>query len=310
MENGKLKTMFSFNHCAFFLSTVIFQIFLSTADAGTELSGTLSAMTISASGNPFIVKENITIPPNVHIIINKGCKLFFKPSTGIIVEGSLSIKGTKDEPVILTSINDSFSPEKTGQKANPFDWNGITISRTTHDIVLKNFIIKYSIYGIESYNAKMAIDNGIFIGNGQFNCTVNNKILPINENISYCYKNEKPRNIPKKGQTDITKLLVPTIKATTVTGIASLCLMTYYLHQKNEYVSLYRTANSQRERDDFYEKQKPFSWNAIISGIVGGVMLSTGGALFVLDHNQMKKKKISLCPIIGPENGVAVSFDF
>jgi hypothetical protein len=309
-EKRIFKIMFFLNRSIFSLLTVAFLIFLSTANAGIELSGTLGAMTISSDGNPFIVKENIIIPQNNHVTINKGCQLFFMPHTGITVEGSLSIEGTGADPVIFTSIYDSLYPEKTENKAKPFDWNGIIISNHSQKILLKNFIIKYSIYGIESYNSNMSIDSGIFIGNGQFNFTVNNKILPVHENISFCFNNEKPKTIPKKGQTDITKPLLPTAKVTTITGLAALCFMTYYLHQKDEFVSLYRAAKSQKERDEYYERQKPLSRNAMISGLVGGVMLSTGGVLLFLDHNQKKKKNISLRPIIGPGNGISLSIDF
>jgi hypothetical protein len=302
--------MSSINRNIFCLSIVLFQIFFSTADATTELCGTLKTMTISSDGNPIVVKENITIPADSHAVIQKGCKLFFKSSAGIIIEGSLSIEGTKDEPVIFTSIYDSFSPEKSEQKANPFDWNGILITKQAKNITMTNFIIKYSVYGIESYNPNMTIENGIFIGNGQFNCTLNNKIMPVDENISYSYKNEKQGNAPKKDRIDMAKFLLPSSKAAAVTGVAALCFMTYYLHQKSEYVSLYRATQSQAMRKEYYEDQKPLARSAIICGITGGVLLSAGGVLLVLDRNWKKGKTISLSPIIGRENGILAMIEF
>ena len=313
METRMIITRFFSNRSMFFALIMAFWIFLSLANAKTELSGSFSAMAMSADANPIIVKEDLIIPKNGRMIINKGCKLFFKPFTGIIVEGSLSIEGTTDEPVLFTSINDSLSPEKTDQKANPFDWNGILITKQAQDIALRNCIVKYSVYGLKSQNANMIIDNGIFKGNGQFNCTINDKILPVYDNLAYSYVGEKIANEPEKGKKDLKEKatwLLPSAIGATVAGAAALCFMAYFLHQKSDYVSLYNSAITQSARNDYYEKQKPPSRNALISGITGGVLLSAGGVLFVLDHNQKKEKNISFFPIIGPEKGISVSVNF
>ena len=310
MKNRKILSLFGLNRRVFFLSAIAFQISLSSSDAGTEISGTISEMTISAGENPIIVKENLMIPKNGHLTITKGCQLFFKPFTGIIVEGSLSIEGTPDERVMFTSLNDSLSPEKTGQIANPFDWNGILITQQAQNISLKNFIIKYSVYGLKSQNANMTIDNGIFNGNGQFNCTVNDKILPVVDNLAFHYVNEQHGDAShKKGQSERTTWLLPAAIVTSVAGAAAIGFMAYFLHQRSNYVSLYNNTASKYARMDYFEKQKSQSRNAAISGIAGGVLLATGGVMFVVDHNQKKEKTISLCPIIGSEAGVLIAFE-
>lgn len=329
MKNKILKSRFilNLNSCIFTLFAAVFQSFLSTADAKAELSGIISSMTISSKENPIIVKKNITIPPKGHFIIRKGCKLFFKPNTGIIVEGRLSIEGTKSDPVIFTSINDSIFPQKTGQKANPFDWNGIIINKHAHDIVLKNFVIKFSIYGIESFSPDIRIENGRFIRNGQFHFTMNNKVMPVSENAFYSYKNEKRGDTKKRGVTkkEVTKKqedtikkdqlnktggISPSVKATIIGGGTAFFFMTYYLHQKSEYVALYRNAKSQAMRREYFEQQKPLARNATISCIIGSALLSSGGILYFLDHNRKNEKRVSLCPIIGEEQGILATIDF
>ena len=326
MKNKILKSRFILNlsSCIFTLFAAVFQSFVSTADAKAELSGIISSMTISSKENPIIVNKNITIPPKGHFVIRKGCKLFFKPNTGIIVEGRLSIEGTKSDPVIFTSINDSIFPQKTGQKANPFDWNGIIINKNAQDIVLKNFVIKFSIYGIESFRPDIRIENGKFIRNGQFHFTMNNKVMPVSENIFYNYKNEKRRDTKKgdtkkredaikkdqKDQSVKTAGILPSVKATIIGGGTAFFFMTYYLHQKSEYVALYRNAKSQAMRREYFEQQKPLARNATISCIIGSALLSSGGILYFLDHNRKNEKRISLCPIIGEEQGILATIDF
>jgi hypothetical protein len=296
-----------FNCRKLLLSTAAFPILISfSGAAGTELYGTLGKKSLSSNENPIIVKDNITIPPNGRMIIHKGCELFFVPNTGIIVEGSLSIEGTKTNPVVFTSINDSLSPEKNNPTARPSDWNGIVINKQSQRVVFKNFAVKYSHYGIQSFNEDMSLENGSFFGNGQFNVTLNNMVMPVTENLSYNY--EKQGRALKNTQSNVTWFL-PSAKAATVTGGAAICLMAYCLHQKSEYATLYRNSQSQIERKDYYEKQKPFSRNAILSGIAGAVMLSAGGAFFVLDYSQKNRKNCSLYPFFGAENGILACFD-
>jgi hypothetical protein len=292
---------------------IMCQAILLSVNAATELSGVLDSMTLTSEGNPFIVKENVTIPPTGKMTIKKGCQIFFRSSTGMIVEGSFSVEGTADAPVIFTSIHDSFSPEKSSQKPNPFDWNGILITNHTQNIVVKHFFIKYSIYGIESHNPNIVIDNGIFIGNGQFNCTVGNKIMPVVENISYSYsynKKEKAAPVSQNHQSDKSNWIQPSAKIITAAGVATLGFMAYFLHQKGEYVDLYSSAMTQAKRREYYEKQKGPAQNAVICGIAGGIWLSTGGALFIMNHNFKRTKAIAIRPIIGDENGILASIEF
>jgi hypothetical protein len=294
------------------LAATAVQMCFSAGHARTDLSGNISAMTISAEGNPFVVKDNIIIPKNGHMTITQGCQMFFKPYTGIIVEGSLSIDGTPEERVLFTSINDSMSEEKTNQPANPFDWNGILVTKQAQNISLRNFVIKYSVYGIKSQNANMTIDNGIFNGNGQFNCTVNDKIMPVVDNLAFNYENGKrDDSTPKPQKVRKSSLLLPvTIGVTAVTGAAALGLMGYYLQQRSASISSYDKATTQIARSDYIEKINLNTRNAVIYGVTGGVLLGTAGVLGVVYYNEKKEQKVSVCPIIGPETGLVVGFAF
>jgi hypothetical protein len=312
MKNGIAGRVIFLYGRIFLFSTFICLTSIATSHARTDLSGTISAMTVSAEGNPIIVKDNIIIPKNGHMTIAKGCQLFFKPYTGIIVEGSLSIDGTPDERVLFTSINDSLSEEKTPQPANPFDWNGILVTKQAQNISLRNFVIKYSVYGIKSQNANMTIDNGIFNGNGQFNCTVNDKIMPVVDNLAFNYESGKKDNpSPKPEQARKKSLVLPiAIGATTVFGAASLGFMGYYLHQRGDYIPLYNKASTQNARLDYLDKINLNSRNSAISGVAGGVLLATAGVLTVVYLSEKKEDKVTVLPIIGTETGMMVSFEF
>lgn len=104
----------------------------------------------TAEASPYIIEKDIIIPQGDSIVLGEGCQFFFKPFTGIIVHGSLIVRGTSEHPVIFSSINDTLSPEHSSELPNPFDWNGIYISPRAGLIELSDFILKYSVYGIKS----------------------------------------------------------------------------------------------------------------------------------------------------------------
>jgi hypothetical protein len=134
--------------------------------------------------------------------------------------------------------------------------------------------------------------------------------MPVVENISYSYKNEKSISAPPRVRLDISNALLPSAKASTAVGVVAVGLMAYYLHQKSEYADLYRAAITQSGRRDYYAKQKSPARNAVICGIAGGLCLSAGGTLFFLERRQKKTKAVSLRPVVGEETGIVASIAF
>jgi hypothetical protein len=106
------------------------------------------------------------------------------------------VESSTDKPVIFTSINDGDFNPKSAQLPNPFDWNGIIVTRESGSVHMQNFQLRYSVYGIKSQNTMMTIQNGVFRQNGQFHFTMNDKIQYVQDNIPYSYNigpsNEKP----------------------------------------------------------------------------------------------------------------------
>jgi hypothetical protein len=155
--------------------------------AQTRISGDISKTAFDRSGNPFIVEKDITVPPGAKVAITEGCVFLFNPFTGLSVQGRLTVAGTTAAPVVFTSVNDNDVNPTARQLANPFDWNGILISRESSGATLTNFALRYSVYGIKAQTQDIAIQNGVFRQNGQFHFTVNDKIEYVQDNIPYSY---------------------------------------------------------------------------------------------------------------------------
>ena len=167
-----------------------------TLHAETRLSGEIHSASLDASGNPYIIDKDISVPSGKQLVIKEGCVFLFNGFTGIAVLGDLSVEGSSDKPVIFTSVNDGdFNPKST-QLPNPFDWNGIIITHESGSVHMQNFQLRYSVYGIKSQNTLMTIQNGVFRQNGQFHFTMDDKIQYVQDNIPYSYNigssGEKP----------------------------------------------------------------------------------------------------------------------
>ncbi|MBN1604563.1 MAG: hypothetical protein JW915_23340 [Chitinispirillaceae bacterium] len=168
------------------VSVVVFSLF-----AETRIKGDLTGMNLDESGNPFIVEQDIIVPDGQKVVIKEGCVFLFNPFTGLQVLGELQVKGTQENPVVFTSIYDNQYNAESPQLPNPFDWNGLLVTREAGSITLANFHLQYSVYGIKSQNPGIKVENGIFKQNGQFHFTIMDKIQFVQDNISYSFNQQE-----------------------------------------------------------------------------------------------------------------------
>lgn len=131
----------------------------------TYISGDISKFKLDATNNPFIVEKNIEVPTGKKVVIGEGCVFLFKIFTGFNIRGSISVDGTREHPVIFTSINDTAYNSPTGQIAEEFEWNGINIEQDAEDVIFNYFQLSYSVYGIKSSKNDIIINNRLFKSN-------------------------------------------------------------------------------------------------------------------------------------------------
>jgi len=162
--------------------------------AETHLSGDITQPVIDSTGNPYIVDQDITIPANRQVKITQGCIFLFRNFAGLNLNGRLTVTGSEDHPVIFTSVNDSTCNVKSTQTPNPFDWNGILIAKESGATTMKNFALRYSVYGIKSQDTLVSLQHALFKQNGQFHFTINDKIQYVQDNIPYSYNVKEPES--------------------------------------------------------------------------------------------------------------------
>jgi len=226
-----------------FVSSLIVIVLSLCVQAETHITGDITGMTFESGGNPYIVEQDILIPAGNKAVIKNGCVFLFKPFTGLTVHGHLVVDGTQEAPVIFSSINDGDFNTTSEQLPNPFDWNGVLISRESGTVTFKNFALRFSVYGIKSQNTNIVIENGLFRQNGQFHFTINDKIQFVQDNIPYSYDGagdfdgkspvNKPAGTSNNGkQKPSTKRLVVRYGSLGIGGICTIGSIVYGLECK------------------------------------------------------------------------------
>ena len=160
------------------------------ASAASTISGDLSAFSITPASNPYFVDKDLLVPEGTTVTIPQGCIFLFSPFTGIKIDGTLIALGSADTPVVFTSINDTSFNRTSMRKAEPFDWNGIVVDRTSHDSQIRHCIVSYSVYGIKSQIRDIVIDNTLFHANGQFHLTIRDSIVDVKDNTPFSFGND------------------------------------------------------------------------------------------------------------------------
>ena len=168
------------------ITTSILSTFLCSF-ALTPLSGNIGGRTLDKVNSPYIVTEDIFIPSGETVIIKGGVAVLFKSFTGLTVFGSLFVEGSSEEPVCCSSVNDANFNDSSASLPKAFDWNGIVIENGAGEVKMRNFKLFYSVYGIKSKKRDIVLVNAEFRDNGQFNFTINDEIMMVEENISYSY---------------------------------------------------------------------------------------------------------------------------
>ncbi len=293
----------------------------------THLSDDIGGKIFEASGNPYIIDQDVEIAKNSQTVIKAGCIFLFKSFTGINIYGSLLVEGTSEEPVVFTSINDANFNAEASQLPNAFDWNGIYVAEGAGDVKLRNFRLMYSVFGIKSRKDEITIQNGYFKQNGQFHFTINDNIHYVQDNISYSYNVEEKKQPAATTQTDTKasekeKVPVKKEKSRKGRGRRAAAFITGGVCLASGVVCLITGIQAKQDRDlldDETNFETPDDWNdlndtfkakraaAIITGAVAGATFPVSLLLFVKKDKSTMTKKVSLDIEAGFEK-VAVGF--
>lgn len=297
------------------------------AQCETHLSGTIGGMTFDQAGNPYIINDNIIVQKNKASIIKAGCVFLFNNFSGMIVEGELAVEGTLDTPVVFTTVNDSNYSENPKQLANPFDWNGILITRSAARVKMSNFILAYSVYGIKSEKEEFNIENGTFKANGQFHVTVKGAIKPVDENYPYSYgfsssqdtsvhagsvkRGLQNKRVSEKGDDEKKRSMVNKRSIVPLligaSGIVSGVVCAISVNDLSDTRAKYGAERNAGIRDDLKKKGNNQFVTSIVTGGIGLVAIPVAIVLYLRDNRRFGSEQgVSFMPLIGYESSGAL----
>ncbi len=169
-----------------FLGTALIVAVVAT-HGGTTLGGAIDGISFDEASGPYMVEKDIVVPKGKKVVMDAGTVLMFKPYTGLRVDGELVINGAAGEPVVFTSIHDAAYGPEAGQLPNAFDWNGVLLSPESDGLTAKHLHVKYSVYGIKAQTENVHLGDALFVQNGQYHFTANDKIQYVQDSIPYSY---------------------------------------------------------------------------------------------------------------------------
>lgn len=145
-----------------------------------SLSGSLTGDLV---GGEYLVKSVLVVPVGDTLRIAAGAALYFEQLTGIDVSGALSIGGTPEKPVVLTSSNDVAG---AAEAAHDFDWNGIRVIGPAASLSISHAFVGNSVYGLNIVDtlARAELVEVAFRNNGYASLVRGGEIIPVGEAVS------------------------------------------------------------------------------------------------------------------------------
>jgi len=127
--------------------------------------------------SPYFFQGFVYVFKNKTLTIEPGVIIKFEPAcSGLVIEGTLKVIGTTDEPIIFTSSSENH-------ESNPWNfWAGIQFEKTSTDSTLENVIVNYAgnVCG-EGFRAGIKVDqSSISLRNSTIERNLNNGLLLIN----------------------------------------------------------------------------------------------------------------------------------
>lgn len=163
------------------------------------LSGILPATVVKAE-TPYLVTGALTVEEGRHTVIEKGVIFLFKNFSSITVSGTIRVEGSREEPVVFTSENDTLYNSSSILEPAAFDWDGITLNPGETENVFKHCYIQFSLFGVKSLRKNVVLKECFFLENGNADVTVEGEKLMVASPFSYDPNEEQAG--PDVGESD------------------------------------------------------------------------------------------------------------
>jgi hypothetical protein len=128
---------------------------------------------------PYVIVGGIQVDTTATLSVSAGTKIYLHADAPFLVDGTLNIAGTKDEPVIFSG--DRLDAD---YKDLPAAWPGIYFRSTSQNNVLKHTIIKNAYQGIIAQGISTTANPKVTLSQSIIDNIYDAGILAVNTNIN------------------------------------------------------------------------------------------------------------------------------
>lgn len=113
---------------------------------------------------PYVIYNNMLVPPGCTLTINAGAHVHSNPRSIILVQGTLIVNGTTDEPVVFQGDRLEYAMRNVSGQ-----WGGIWFLRGSIDNRMNNTVVKNGVFAArvdslsENSNPNLRLFNSIFL---------------------------------------------------------------------------------------------------------------------------------------------------
>lgn len=185
---------------------------------------------------PYLIYNSFAVDSGAYLKLEAGARLHFHRGSELIVLGTLISEGTADEPVILQGdrLEDMYFDV-------PGQWEGVWLTKFSHDNYLKHTHILNANYGIwtdsvQNQNAKLMLENCLISHHTLFGLWGNmSSVFAFNTEISDCGFN--CINLTRGGYYEFYHCTVGNYYSHAVRRDAAVRLNNYLEHEQTLYLS-------------------------------------------------------------------------
>ena len=122
-------------------------------DATFYSKHSLQASTTWAAGTSVLILDSLIVPAGLTLTIEAGAMVLFKPKANLVVNGTLVVKGTLENPVTFQGYRLQYDYQQV-----PGQWGSIILGATSSGNLIKNTLIRNGTNGIQMLQSSKSTD--------------------------------------------------------------------------------------------------------------------------------------------------------
>lgn len=136
----------------------------------------ITSDTTLTAGLPFLIYDSLVVAPGATLRIEKGVRLYFHSTAGVVVYGTLKAVGTVEAPIVFRGDRmDNVLPDLP-YDFYPGQWNGICLKTNSYNNELDGVCVRGAYWGVKADSSSLSMSK-LKITNSVIHNMVNNCLM-------------------------------------------------------------------------------------------------------------------------------------